>query len=80
MVSKQPDAKPLTVQNDCGGHKGKYLSKAMKVNLHFLCKHLCEPKFSPLWSQQISLLMPQLVVAHKLLSDVSYEGLGGWLP
>jgi hypothetical protein len=60
--------------------KGKIrLSNSIKADLRFLCDYLREPEFSPLWSRYIGLLIPRLAT-HALLSDASYEGLGGWSP
>jgi hypothetical protein len=55
------------------------LSAAVKADLRFLCEFLSEPEFSPVWSRYIGLLIPR-VATHQLLSDASYEGIGGWSP
>jgi hypothetical protein len=61
-------------------HRGKIrLSRAIKADLQFLCDYLREPEFSPIWSRYIGLLVPRLAT-HALLSDASYEGVGGWSP
>jgi hypothetical protein len=55
------------------------LSASVRADLRFLCEFLCEPEFSPVWSRYIGLLVPR-VATHELLSDASYEGIGGWSP
>jgi hypothetical protein len=61
-------------------HRGKIrLSKTIKADLNFLCEYLRAPEFSPIWSRYIGLLIPRLAT-HALLSDASYEGVGGWSP
>jgi hypothetical protein len=60
--------------------KGKIrLSKSIKKDLQFLCDYLLEEEYSPVWSRYIGLLIPRLAT-HTLLSDASYEGIGGWSP
>jgi hypothetical protein len=55
------------------------LSTLVCTDLRFLCKFLSEPEFSPVLSRYIGLLVPR-VATHTLLSDASYEGIGGWSP
>jgi hypothetical protein len=55
------------------------LSASVRADLLFLCEFLCEPEFSPVWSRYIGLLIPR-TATHELLSDASYEGIGGWSP
>jgi hypothetical protein len=55
------------------------LSASVRADLQFLCEFLSEPEFSPVWSRYIGLLVPR-VATHQLLSDASYEGIGGWTP
>jgi hypothetical protein len=55
------------------------LSASVREDLRFLCEFLSEPEFSPVWSRYIGLLVPR-VATHALLSDASYEGIGGWTP
>jgi hypothetical protein len=44
-----------------------------------IAKLLIEPEFSPAWSQYIGLLIP-FKATHRILSNASYAGIGGWLP
>jgi hypothetical protein len=55
------------------------LSASVRADLRFLCEFLNEPEFSPVWSRYIGLLVPRMAT-HELLSDASYEGIGGWSP
>jgi hypothetical protein len=55
------------------------LLASIREDLRFLCMYLSEPKFSPVWSRYIGLLVPR-VATHQFLSDASYEGVGGWSP
>jgi hypothetical protein len=55
------------------------LSRSIKADLRFLCDYLLEPEYSPIWSRYIGLLVHRLAT-HTLLSDASYEGLGGFSP
>jgi hypothetical protein len=55
------------------------ISASVRADLRFLCEFLSEPEFSPVWSRYIGLLVPR-IATHELLSDASYEGIGGWSP
>jgi hypothetical protein len=60
--------------------KGKVrFSKKVQADLRFLSEQLVLPEFSPVWSCYIGLLVPR-TATHSLISDASYEGLGGWSP
>jgi hypothetical protein len=54
-------------------------SKNVQADLRFLSEQLVLPEFSPVWSCYIGLLVPR-TATHSLISDASYEGLGGWSP
>lgn len=54
-------------------------SKRVQADLRFLCEQLTLPEFSPVWSCYIGLLIPRSPT-HTMISDASYEGLGGWSP
>jgi hypothetical protein len=53
--------------------------KVWITNMACIADLLLEPKFSPVWSQYIELLIP-CNATHQILSDASYAGIGGWLP
>jgi hypothetical protein len=54
-------------------------SQNVQADLRFLSEQLILPEFSPVWSCYIGLLIPR-IATHSLISDASYEGLGGWSP
>ena len=54
-------------------------SKNVQADLRFFSEQLVLPEFSPVWSCYIGLLVPR-TATHSLISDASYEGLGGWSP
>jgi hypothetical protein len=54
-------------------------SKNVQADLRFLSEQLVLPEFSPIWSCYLGLLVPR-TATHSLISDASYEGLGGWSP
>jgi hypothetical protein len=54
-------------------------SRRVIEDLKLLIESLQLEEFSPVWSCYIGLLVPRIAL-YRLLSDASYEGLGGWSP
>jgi hypothetical protein len=60
--------------------RGKvWITKSMKKDMLCIAELLLEPQFSPVWSQYIGLLIPR-DATHRIFSDASYAGIGGWSP
>jgi hypothetical protein len=60
--------------------RGKiWLTKAVRKDMACIAELLLAPEFSPVWSQYIGLLIPR-TATHRILSDASYAGIGGWSP
>jgi hypothetical protein len=61
--------------------RGKvWISKSVKKDLECLTDLLLDEEYSPAWSQYIGLLVPRDATTHRILSDASYAGIGGWSP
>ncbi len=56
-----------------------WISKNVQVELQMIADLLLEPEYSPVWSRYIGLLVPR-EATHRILSDASYAGIGGWSP
>jgi hypothetical protein len=60
--------------------RGKvWLTKSVRKDMACVAEYLLEPEFAPIWSQYIGLLIPR-EATHRILSDASYAGIGGWSP
>jgi hypothetical protein len=60
--------------------RGKiWLTKPVRKDMACIAELLLAPEFSPVWSEYIGLLIPR-TATHRLLSDASYAGIGGWSP
>ena len=56
-----------------------YLSKVAIATIHQLLETLLEPEDSILWSRPIALYLER-DFSHRIYSDASYGGIGGWSP
>jgi hypothetical protein len=60
--------------------KGKVrLSRRVIADLKLLSESLNLPEFSQVWSCYLGMLVPR-IASHRMISDASYEGVGGWSP
>jgi hypothetical protein len=56
-----------------------WITKSVKAELQMIAVLLLEPEYSPVWSRYMGLLIPR-DATHRILSDASYAGIGGWSP
>jgi hypothetical protein len=55
------------------------LPKAVVKDLRVIVEYLLQESYDHLWTRLIGLMIPRIAY-HRLLSDASYGGIGGWSP